>query len=408
MRYLIPLVSAALMVGATATPGAEPAPPPRPAGAGETAGPARIIALVEQLGDPDFARREAADEELNAAGVSAWYRLHRAAATHPNPEVTTRARRLAQAIARREFGEVRRFRHHCKEIMCVLFIPDGRQAVTAGGGVITFDLETGREVSRTMMRDYSRDGLALTRDGRRFLTSHRWDQCVRLADLATGKEVQVFEGHVGGVHGVALSPDDARAASAGMDGTVRIWDVKTGQQLHRLAPPGKVWCVAFSSDGRLLASGHWTPTATGHGRLGSDNPIRLWDVETGREVRRLEGHGWRITALAFRPDGRTLVSGSMDGTVRVWDVGTGREVRRIDHDPTGVSDVAVSPDGRRVLASGWVSKTVRLWDLSDGLELLRFPGDQFTMSVAFSPDGRRALTGESWYMVRLWNLPPPE
>lgn len=370
--------------------------------------PERVAALIQQLGDARFAQREAAGRELDAIGEPAWYYLRKAAASNGDAEVRERAARLADAIAKREFVEVRSFRHHDVEIMRVLFTPDGKRAVAAGGGVITFDVETGREVGRTMMRDYCRDGLTLTRDGRHILASHRWDPVMHLAELATGKDVRAFAGHVGGLHGVAVSPDESRAASAGMDGTVRLWDVKTAKELHRLEPPGRVHCVAFSPDGRYLASGHWEAGPSGKWCPGGDNPVRLWDVATGKEVRRLPGHRWRVTALAYLPDGRSILSAGMDGTVRQWDVETGKEIRRIDHDPTGVPAVAVSPDGRRALSAGWVDRTVRLWDLSDGRELLRFKGEHITQCVAFSPDGRRALTGDSWYTVHLWRLPAPE
>jgi WD40 repeat protein len=100
-----------------------------------------------------------------------------------------------------------------------------------------------------------------------------------------------------------------------------------------------------------------------------------------------------------------LLSASNDGTVRLWDVKTGKELRRMAH-KGAVNDAKISPDGRWVLSAGFGDRTVRLWDLSDGTELHQFDGHQgAVLGVAFSPDGRRALSCDSQYTVRLWRLP---
>jgi len=109
-----------------------------------------------------------------------------------------------------------------------------------------------------------------------------------------------------------------------------------------------VWSVAFSPDGRTLASGYY------------DKTIKLWEVATGRELRSLAGHIDKVISVAFSPDGRTLASGSIDETIRLWEVATGREVRTLRGHTNGVNSVAFSPDGR-TLASGGIDKTIKLW-----------------------------------------------
>jgi len=106
--------------------------------------------------------------------------------------------------------------------------------------------------------------------------------------------------------------------------------------------------VAYSPDGKSLASGS------------SDNTVRLWDVATGNELRRLEGHADWVWSVAFSPDGKSLASGSSDNTVRLWDVAAGKELRRLEGHAASVLSVAFSPDGKS-LASGSYDKTVRLW-----------------------------------------------
>jgi WD40 repeat protein len=370
-------------------------------GADKKADADRIAALILQLSSRKYATREAATRELRALGEPAWYPLRKAAAASPDEEARRRARQLAQEIGQRLFVEVRRFGGQGGYwLNRVAFTPDGRRAVATGGAVIVYDLASSKELFRSLELSFARPGLALSRDGRYFLTSHQNDWLVRLGDLQSGKEVRQFRGHTGGVFGVALSADGTRAASAGDDGTVRVWDVPSGKELRQFRAAGRARCVAFAPDGRHVLSGHhWA---------GSNNLVRLWDAEGGKEVRHFAGHKSDVTAVAFLPDGRSVLSASLDGTLRLWDAQTGKELRRMEH-KGGVYDAKVSPDGRRALSAGFGDRTVRLWDLSDGGELHAFVGHRgAVLGVAFSPDGRQALSCDSQYTVHLWRLPPPE
>src|SRR5262249_29729574 len=105
----------------------------------------------------------------------------------------------------------------------------------------------------------------------------------------------------------------------------------------------------------------------------------------------------------FSPDGRQAVSGGDDATVRLWDVETGKQLRRFQGHTGNVCGVAFSPDGKRVLSGG--GKPMRLWDASTGKELWRFEGHTDGIyDVAFSPDGKRALSGSGDKTMRLWQL----
>jgi hypothetical protein len=134
------------------------------------------------------------------------------------------------------------------------------------------------------------------------------------------------------------------------------------------------------------------------------NLLRLFDVASGKELRRFVGHTDAVTVMAFSPDGLTVLSGSSDGTLRLWDVQTGTEVRCLAPDRGKVHAVAFSPDGRHVL-SGHGDGTACLWDAETGRELRRFERHRSpVLALAFSRQGRWAVSGDARATVRWWSV----
>jgi WD40 repeat protein/serine/threonine protein kinase len=264
------------------------------------------------------------------------------------------------------------------------------------------------------------------------LRGFEWYYLRRLCEATT----RTLRGHTGAIWGLAFSPDGRRVVSAGNgDGTVKIWDVGTGELIGSLAGPmDGVVCVAYSPDGRRIASadgshatvrlwdaasGALFRTLRGHGdqvvsvvfspdssrcaSAGSDETIKIWDAETGRELRTLRGHSRGINRLAYSADGQRLASASHDGTVKLWDAENGVEIRTLNAHPNGAWGVALSSDGRRVATSG-NDKIVRIWDAESGQELLALSGHGGTVhTVAFSPDGRRLASSSIDGTARLWD-----
>lgn len=233
-------------------------------------------------------------------------------------------------------------------------------------------------------------------------------------DIATGGVKARLEGHSDAVRSVVFSPDGKTIASCSNDGTVRVWDVATGDEMEMLEVNritdrvkerweyrrDRVSSIAFSPDGKTIASGSY------------DKTVRVWDVTTGEVMAKIQGHSERVYSIAFSPDGKTIASGAWDGTVRVWDVATGDEMAKFDYnvendrdnDDHSVFSVAFSPDSKTI-ASGLVDSTVRVWDVATGVEMAKLEGHRHDIdSVAFSPDGKTIASSSFDKTVRLWDV----
>jgi WD40 repeat protein/serine/threonine protein kinase len=212
------------------------------------------------------------------------------------------------------------------------------------------------------------------------------------------QEPLTLRGHSEWALCVAFSPDGRRLASGSFrvglipTGEIKIWDRASGREIRTLPGHfGPAAGVAFSPDGTRLASAGW------------DTTIKLWDLATGEVLHTFAGHTQYVSTLAFNPDGTRLSSTGGDQTVRVWDPATGRPLRTLRGHTGGGYGVAFHPDGRR-LASSSSDGTVKLWDTVTGEALRTFAAHTgIVLSIAFSRDGRLLAAGGIDGNVRLWD-----
>lgn len=244
--------------------------------------------------------------------------------------------------------------------------------------------------------------VAVRKDGKRVAvgTADGW---LTVLD-ETAKVIGTVSAHGNGVAGVAFHPDGTKIATAGGDGMIRVWaipDAGPPTQVGKFEPPSRtgapasmapVTAVAYSADGRLLAS------------AGADSVTRVWDAQTGTELRGFRGHTDWVTAAAFAPDGRAVISAGADKAVRVFELARQETAAASGH-VLPIRCIAVSRDGK-FAATGAEDRTVKVWDLSTGKEIATLTGAAEPVNaVGFVGPNEVIATGDDG-RVRWWTVSP--
>lgn len=249
-------------------------------------------------------------------------------------------------------------------------------------------------LSKTLTGDSNIDNsVAIAPDGKT-LASGGGDGTIRLWDLKTGELRKTFKGHKSAVYGIYLSPDGQTLASGSADESIKLWNLQTGELIHTLSGRSKeISAITMTPDSHTLVSGD---------RVGN---IEFWNLKTGERLNSFAAHEILVTSLAMTPDGQTVVSSSQDNTIKLWDVKTGQLIRTLtDADSHHFFSVAISPNGQQIASGSW-DGGIRLWDLKTGklsqiLKASSAPID----TVVFKPNGQTIVSGSTDGAIRMWDV----
>ena len=173
------------------------------------------------------------------------------------------------------------------------------------------------------------------------------------------------------------------------DETFRIYDAETGKELNVVETDPLINSVSFSPDGKAIISAF------------DNGTIIIWNADTGKSLKWLEGHTDGVNSASFSPDGKKIVSASDDRTIRIWDAETGKEQKVVyAHDI--VYSASFSPDGKHIISVS-ADGTARIWDTETGMELRKFDGSY--ISATFSSDGKKIAFGSTDGTILIWDNP---
>ena len=221
------------------------------------------------------------------------------------------------------------------------------------------------------------------------LATDSWDGTVKLWNAVTQQDITTLRGTA-----MAFSSDGVTLATGSRDGMVTLWDVVLQQDISTFkVHTAEVTSVSFSSDGAILATGS------------RDGTVKLWDVVSQRNIATLKKHAAEVTSVSFSSDGAILATGSRDGTVKLWDVARHRAIATFEDHTYAVNSVAFSPVDATLLATGAWDRTVKLWDVETRQNIATFEGHtDGVSSVVFSSNGSILATGSWDGTVKLWDI----
>ena len=242
-------------------------------------------------------------------------------------------------------------------------------------------------------------------DGKSILTGD-YEHGLKLWDSETGKVIKTFNGHTNWIRSVAFSPDGREILSGsggvfgtdgkpvvGNDNTIRLWNVQTGREIRSYENNKEpILSVAFSSDGKEVLSG------------GDDDNVKLWDRNSGKQIHSMLGHWDDVHCVTFVPKSHFALSGSENGSIRLWDLDRGVEIRSFSGHTGSVESIACSKNRKLVVSAG-KDLTIRIWDFNTGTELRQINGHLGEVnSIRLSPDDNFILGAGSDGTVRIWDV----
>jgi WD40 repeat protein len=292
------------------------------------------------------------------------------------------------------------------EINRAKFSPDGKFIVTAENSKLArvWDAGTGTFLRELKHHSAAVNAVAFSPDSK-YIGTASDDNTACVWNAATGQLVEDLRGHSGRVIEIAFSPDGVNLATEASDETARIWNLENKKKIELKGLSGPIAAIAFSRDGTLLA----TETSTeAPGVEEGDYAVLVWDVATGKQKFKLQGHDEPIAGIAFSGDSQYILTFSGD-RVKLWykDGFNKTELRHPkaeSQEELFLSSASFSPDSKYVVTTS-ADKTVRVWNVDDGTEISLLLGHSRAVnSAAFSSDGKLLLTAGDDQTVREWPL----
>jgi dipeptidyl aminopeptidase/acylaminoacyl peptidase len=301
------------------------------------------------------------------------------------------------------------FEGHVEGVSSLCFSPDGKTLASGSDdhSIKLWDVATGRNTSTLKEEDpYLWGTAAFSPDGKMLATGGELNK-VKLWDVGTLKGKLLLDERMQCPETVVVfSPDGKTLASGGVcRGEMQLFDVASGKVKATLVTwegfnPEGVLAMAFTPDGKSLIS------------AGRPDEINLWDVDSGKNTetrnaaKEFGGTGLFPPAYAeaaFSSDGKTLATTSDDNSITLWEVATGKAQATLKGQSADVESVAFSPDAK-TLASGCEDGTIKLWDVAGGKEFATFKGHAGgVLCLAFSADGKLLASGSADKTIKLWD-----
>ena len=293
------------------------------------------------------------------------------------------------------FAQEYTYFNHGGSVKTVAYSPVNSSLIASAGGSHTVKLWDLHNDTVTTLGSHSDvvNAVAFSPNGQ-LLASGSDDYICKLWDVLLKRQIATFE-HINNrsrsqIKTVDFSADSKLLATAGID--VKLWDVNTRSEISTLEHGRWVWAVAFSSDGRFLATGD------------ENGQVNVWDIHTQKVVAQLQGDPEYIAAVKFSSDNRILAGAGYKGDIKLWKVGNWERLGTLNNSATA-SAISFSPDSKILASTGYES--INLWEVNIGEKVATLTGPSGWLSaVAFSPDGLALVSGGDDETLQIWDVTP--
>jgi WD40 repeat protein len=294
---------------------------------------------------------------------------------------------------------------HSDWVRCLSFTPDGAKLVSGSFDktIKLWQLATGAVIHTLADHPKGVFALAVSPDGK-LLASGSWDDTIKLWNLETGTLLHDLVKHKASVRSLAISPDSQTLISGSFDRTIELWQIPAGVPRQTISARDPISAIALSADGKFLAS------------TGDDGKIELWSIASGRPLGVAIGNKHCIGSLAIGPDSQTIAAGTVNGYVILWQLANLDADRLQQIEPLQsikahagqINACVFSPDGRYII-TGSVDGKAKVWYKGEDLSfrnkarsILKGDPGRSVMSVAIDPDGRLIAVGGADGTIQVW------